>query len=135
MDARPKSQGKARILLHGAAAGEITAREIERRARELAAIRGQTAAEPDAKDFAQARRELSGGDLPPAPNEDPEARAAITRDPSEPPGFYGHKVEETGTRDEQADAERLAEEGVEEAQHDQMLAARRKARRDEESGG
>jgi hypothetical protein len=54
---------------------------------------------------------------------------AMTRDPSEPLTQTGHQVPDLEEPDGQTDQEHLAEEGVEEAQHEQMLEARRRARK------
>jgi hypothetical protein len=119
-----------KILLHGMGTGGITEKDIERRARELAFINGVpfTMAFAD-KYFAQARQELTGGNLPPTTSEANEAMGAMTRDPSEPLTQTGHQVPDLEEPDGQTDQEHLAEEGVEEAQHEQMLEARRRARK------
>ena len=49
---------------------------------------------------------------------------AITRDPSEPASVSGHQTPSHAEADADDMIERLAVEGVEEAQHDQMVAAR-----------
>jgi hypothetical protein len=120
------TQGK--ILLHGAGTGGITDADIERRARELAAIDGRTGAEPTKRDLARARRELAGTNLPATTGDDAESEISFSRDPSEPPTDRGHQVPDDEGVDEQKAVERLTEEGVEEAQHEQMLAARRRQR-------
>ena len=72
-----------------------------------------------------------GTDLPATSMEDEQAGAAMSRDPSEPISVSGHEVPLREGPDEEKAVERLALEGVEEAQHEQMLAARRQARRTE----
>jgi hypothetical protein len=63
-----------------------------------------------------------------SPGEDAVMSDSLSRDPSEPAVSRGEQVPnvEEPDDDEQAAPERLVSEGVEEAGHDQMLAARRK---------
>jgi hypothetical protein len=123
-----------RILTRGKGAGEITSEEIRHRARELADIAGRSGAEITDEDLAQARKELSGLDLPATTVEDDTVVAGITRDPSEPPSITGRERQTLEGPDEEKAIERMALEGVEEAQHDQMLAARRRERRLDKDG-
>lgn len=118
-----------RLFVHGKGAGSISNADIERRARELADIAGRTGAEPTDDDLARARAELLGLRLPATTVEDAEADAGLSRDPSEPPSVPGHEAPLREGPDEEKAIERLALEGVEEAQHEQMLAARRRERR------
>lgn len=124
---------KGRILIHGRGAGGISSTDIERRARELADIDGRSGAEITDADLARAEAELMGTVLPATSVEDEEADAASTRDPSEPLSINGKEIPLREGPDEEKAVERLALEGVEEAQHEQMLAARRRARRTEET--
>jgi hypothetical protein len=117
---------QAKILLHGKGVGSISERDVERRARELASINGVPPKVISEEFIVQARRELRGEDLPPSSTEDSESIGGLTRNPSEPPSDPGHKIPDIEEPDGQQDQELLAEEGVEEAQHDQMLAARRR---------
>lgn len=122
-----------RVLRHGHGAGTISKADIERRARELATIDGRSGADITADDLARARNELLGRNLPGTTVEDAEGNAGITRDPSEPASIGGHAAPLREGQDEEKSVERLALEGVEEAQHDQMLAARhREHQQDEE---
>jgi hypothetical protein len=123
-----------RILVHGRGTGGIGSADIERRARELADIDGRSGAEITRADLARAEAELMGTALPPTTMEDDETDAAISRDPSEPISINGHEIPLREGPDEEKAVERLALEGVEEAQHEQMLAARRRARRVDEAG-
>jgi hypothetical protein len=120
---------RGKILVHGTGSGGITDADVERRARELAVIDGHNPAELTAGDFARARAELTGANLPPTTGDDAESEIALTRDPSEPPSNTGRQIPDHEGADEQKAVERLTEEGVEEAQHEQMLAARRSERR------
>ncbi len=128
MNTKKNTAGK--ILLHGTGAGGITEKDVERRARELASINGRSESDPSRKDVAQAKRELTGEDLPPTTDDDSDASIRLTRDPSEPPSDPGHQTPDIEDPDEQTTVERLTEEGVEEAQHEQMLAAQRRDRRE-----
>ena len=98
---------------------------LAQRARELAEIRGAGHRFTE-EDLEQARRELNGDALPLASPEEAVAETGLGRDPADPPAQRGHHVEDMPADDEQDAAARLAEEGVDEAQHDLMLAARRK---------
>jgi len=130
MNKNQSTYGK--VLLHGKGTGGITEKDVERRARELATINGfpLTMAFSE-KYLAQARRELAGEDLPPTTSEEEEVRGAMTRDPSEPLSQTGHQVTGLEQPDEQNGLEHLTEEGVEEAQHEQMLEARKRDRRED----
>lgn len=122
MNSHAFTSGK--ILLHGADAGEITRSMIERRAHEIALIEGRHT--PSSSDRRHARLELEGRDLPATTLDDsPSIALSLNRDYSDPISAPGHQ---TPTYDESDDdlTERLAIEGIEEAQHDQMLAARRR---------
>ncbi len=124
-----------RLFVHGQGSGSVGQADIERRARELATIDGRSGAEITADDLARARAELFGLNLPDTLVEDEPVAPGISRDPSEPPSVAGHELPLREGHDEEKAVERLALEGVEEAQHEQMLAARRRERRlDEESG-
>ena len=132
MNKNQSTYGK--VLLNGKGAGGITEKDIERRARELASLNGDPLTMAFAEEYlAQARRELAGENLPLTTNESNEARGAITRDPSEPISQTGRQVPDLEEPDGQMDLEHLTEEGVEEAQHEQMLAARKRARREDKN--
>ena len=87
-------------------------------------------------EFEQAKRELTGGS-----DIDPKEAALESVPESERwdlvPGSTGHKAPESSDEDEdnegRSEDERLVEEGVQEAEHDQMLqAARAAAKKDKE---
>jgi hypothetical protein len=126
------------LIIRGEEAGGITKADIERRARELALIRTGSEAYSE-EDLLLAQRELFGEDTPAATTEDDEANVFITRDPAEPRGIPGQQRKEIAPEEgeENDDPERLAIQGVEEAQHDQMVESRRsdqdETREDEES--
>ncbi len=113
--------------------GTVTPQMVEARARELAAINGHRSSEPSEADYQQAKRELTG-----EPEMDPqqESRESILEsDGWDPvPGSTGRQAAESLGEDEDAEGRsesaQLFEEGVSEAEHDQMLRA---ARVDEKS--
>jgi hypothetical protein len=123
-----KRTGQAKIILHGRGTGDLTDDDVEKRAREIAVIRGQSADQLTEADRAEAWAELNGELLPETTDTDGESIGALSRDPSEPIAISGRQVTNRGEQDDRA-TERLANEGVEEAQHDQMLAAREREHR------
>jgi hypothetical protein len=96
--------------------------DVERRARELARIDDRT--EVTEEDREAALAEFRDRHLPDAVNEDAESMQSLSRDPSDPMVDRGRQVPNHGGDDEKAALEHLALEGVEEAQHEQMLEAR-----------
>jgi hypothetical protein len=125
LKARKTTRARAgKIEVHSRGIGALGEADLERRARELALIDGH--AEPTPDDWDQARAELSGGVV--EPGEDDSMTDSLSRDPSDPPANRGEQVPdiEEPDDDEEEVAERLVSEGVEEAEHDQMLAARKK---------
>ena len=120
-----RSQGK--ILLRGEGAGVPDEAALERRAKENARIAGRSRVR--ASDREQARQELLGRAVPPTTKDVVESRRSVSRDPSEPVSRRGRRTRTVPDQDLQDGVERLVNEGVEEAQHDQMLAARRRRRR------
>lgn len=121
----PKSTraNSPKIALRGRGVSGFSRSDIEHRARELALIENRT--EPNDDDRARALAEFRDRHLPDAVNEDAESMQSMSRDPSDPPVDRGHQAPEYGGDDEKAALEHLALEGVEEAQHEQMLAARK----------
>jgi hypothetical protein len=115
-----------KTVLHGQGAGEITRGDIEQRAREIAVIQGRSEDDVTAADRAQAQAEMSGELLPATTVDDAQGLGAISRDPSEPPSIDGKEAPMAAEPNEQGDLESMVLEGVEEAQHDQMIAARRR---------
>ncbi len=113
------------ILRHGHRADEITDEAVEIRAKELALIDGRRAASVTDQDRARALAELRGDHLPATAFDDGEADAGLSRDPAEPRSIAGERTPIYNEPEDQEMQERLVLEGVEEAQHDQMLAARR----------
>ncbi|MDB6167395.1 MAG: hypothetical protein JWM88_259 [Verrucomicrobia bacterium] len=117
-----KPSGK--ILNHDQATGITDERDIEQRASEIASIEDHE--EVQETDLQQAERELNGEDIAPPIDSDGESRGGLSRDPSEPPSNFGRQIPDQEAEEEQFAAERLVAEGVNEAEHEQMLAARRR---------
>ena len=93
---------------------------------ELAEINGHSARDVSKTEWEQAKRELTGEpDMAPKEAVLESAPESERWDPVA--GSTGHKVEATSNEDEddegRSDSERLVEEGVAEAEHDQMVQA------------
>ena len=106
--------------------GTVTTAMVEARARELALINGHDSSEPTETDYRQAKRELTGDSEIDAPEETLESLPESERwDPV--PGSSGHQAAESLGEDEDAEgrsgAAQMYEEGISEAEHDQMLRA------------
>lgn len=122
---------EGRFTEHGHGLGTVSREMVGKRARELALISGREQVLDS--DFEQAKRELTREeDLPPEPN----AEENLTEDERwQPvPESVGKEAPKVPAPDEQTFAEKLVEEGVEDAEHDQMTRATREAiRRDKKS--
>ena len=108
--------------------GTVTQEMVLKRARELAIINGHSPNHVSKSEFEQAKRELTGGvDIGPKEAALESAPESERWDPV--PGSTGHKVPAAASDDEddegRSDNERLVEEGVAGAEHDQMLRAAR----------
>jgi len=127
---------KAGVLTENSAGiGTVTRGMVRERAVELALINGRTALEVSRSDWEQAKRELTG-----EPDTDPKEAVLESAPESERwdpvHGSTGHKVPVASNEDEddegRSDSERLVEEGIAEAEHDQRLQAARTQRQEEE---
>lgn len=116
-----KSTGP-KIEVRGRGVSGFSPEELERRAIELALIDNRTSVTDT--DRARATAELQDLGLPDAINEDAGSMQSMSRDPSDPLVDRGHRVESHGDEDPKTVLEKMALEGVEEAQHEQMLEAR-----------
>jgi hypothetical protein len=124
MSTNPLKQGL--LTENSAGIGTVTRKMVRARAIELAAINGHSAHEVSKSDLDQAKRELTGKS-----DTEPNEAALETAPESERwdplPGSTGHKVQVAAGEDEddegRSDNERLVEEGVEGAEHDQMRQA------------
>jgi len=111
---------------NGAGIGTVTQDMVRARATELAVIDGRSEKDLSVFDLERAKRELTGEtDIDPKEAILEEAPESERWDPVA--GSTGHKVETTSNEDEdgegRSDSERLVEEGVSEAEHDQMVQA------------
>ena len=126
MKTNPLKEGA--LIENSAGIGTVTPEMVQERARELAVINGRSAHRVSKSDWDQAKRELTG-----EPGMDPDIALLESVPESErwDPvyGSTGHKVPEACSEDEddegRSDSARLFEEGVQEAEHDQMLQAAR----------
>ena len=119
----------AKTVIHGRAAGEISGDDVEQRAREIAIIAGRDPAFLREEDREQARRELEGRAVPDTSAEDVQSIGSLSRDPSIPPSFHDGPKPNVFEPNEQEELEHTVLEGVEEAQHDLMLEARKRRER------
>lgn len=124
MKTNPLKEGA--LTWNSAGIGTVTRKMVRERAVELAVINGRSAQEVSKSDWEQARRELTG-----EPDMDPNEAALESAPESERwdpvHGSTGHKVPVASGDDEddegRSDNERLLEEGIEEAEQDQMRQA------------
>ena len=117
---------KGRFSEHAHGLGTVTREMVLQRAREIAVINGRDESNVLDSDFAQARRELTGEEgLAPEPTKAEELPESERWEPVA--GSTGHATPVVPTPDEQTFAEELVEEGVEDAEHDQMVRATRES--------
>jgi hypothetical protein len=126
MKKNPLKEGA--LTENSAGIGTVTRKMVRDRAIELAAINGRSAHEVSKSDWEQAKRELTG-------NSDMDSKEAVLESAAESdrwdpvPGSTGHKVPVASGEDEdeegRSDDERLVDEGVGEAEHDQRRQATR----------
>ena len=130
MNKNPLNKG---ILTENAAGiGTATPQMVAARARELAAIAGRAPPQPSQADCEQAKRELTDG-----PEMDPLEAVLESIPESEGwdpvPGSTEHHTPESLGEDEdsegRSESAQLFEEGVKEAEHDQMRQAARAAQK------
>jgi hypothetical protein len=115
--------------------GTVTPEMVEARARELAVIAGRVPPQPSQVDYEQAKRELTGEPDIDILDQVLESLPESERwDPVR--GSIGHHTPESFGEDEdsegRSESAQLVEEGIKEAEHDQMLqAARATQKRDQ----
>jgi hypothetical protein len=124
MRKNPLNKGIIMENAHGI--GTVTTAMVEARARELALLNGHGSSEPTEADYRQAKRELTGDSEIDAQEEPLESLPESERwDPV--PGSSGHQAAESLGEDEDAEGRsesaQMFEEGIIEAEHDQMLRA------------
>jgi hypothetical protein len=100
----------------------VTAGMVEDRARELALIAGRSVREITTSDRREARRELLGAIHPTSRRKD--RRTTDTAQWDAAPVSVGRRISRRLPSDDQTTKE-LVEEGVDEAEHDEMLCARK----------
>ena len=123
------------ISENSAGVGTVTRQMVQARAAELAIIDGHLSHDATASHFAQAKRELTG-----EPDMDPKEAVLESAPESERwdpvPGSTGHKVPAAPSDDEddegRSDNERLVDEGIAGAEHDQSRQASREAAKKED---
>lgn len=126
MNAQPQNEGA--IIIHGIGIGAVSRGMVRERATELALINGRPPNEVTKADWDEAMRELTGkGGYE---SEQPDMKSVPESERWNPnPGSGGHEAlvafDDNEDQDARSIGERLVEEGVEEAGHDQMLAAAR----------
>ena len=117
--ANPEVTG-SRISAGFSGTGTSSPDDLRRRAEELAVIEGLRPEAVNGGHLRRAREELSGGGE--SPNDVmPESTTLADRDPVS--GSGGSHTPNHGVGDEETIGERLYAQGVEEAVHDEMLAA------------
>jgi hypothetical protein len=124
MKTNPSKDGV--LTENSAGIGTVTRKMVRERAVELAAINGRSAQEVSKSDWEQARRELTG-------DSDMDANEAALESATESerwdpvPGSTGHKVPVAPSDDEdeegRSDNERMVDEGIAGAEHDQQRQA------------
>lgn len=112
------SRGK--ILRRSEGIGTVTPQMIEERAREIARSDGR--AKPNDLDRTRAREELTGGT---SGSEKLPTREEPGRDWQMPLVSTGEKAPTVRPEDDESIPEKLVQEGVEEADHDQRLSSGR----------
>jgi len=124
---------RGRFSLRGQGLGTVTEAMVRRRAAELAIINGRSKDNILQSDLEEARRELTGQErLVPNPEPEEELDEIQRWDPLGGPS--GSSAPTVPPSDEQVFPEKLVEEGVEDAEQDQMLEGTRESiERDTES--
>ena len=117
---------KGIIMENADGIGTVTPAMVEARARELALINGRDSSKPTKADYQQAKRELTGEEEIDLQEENLES-VPESEDWDPVPGSTGGQAADSPSEDEDAEgrseAARMYEEGISEADHDQMLRA------------
>jgi hypothetical protein len=121
---KPIHSDKSNLPNRGAETEFVTREDVHVRARELALIDGRTPPDVSQAEYEQAKRELTGE------SELDRQEAVLDAIPEEKradpePDSTGHQVPEQTDdekdEEERSESEQLAEEGVEKAEHEQVL--------------
>src|SRR5437870_1522799 len=122
---RKNPLNKGIIMENAAGIGTVTSEMVEARARELAAINGHPS-KPSEADYQQAKRELTG-EAETDPQEENVESVPESEGWDPVPGSSGRQAAESLGEDEDAEgrseAAQMYEEGIDEAEHDQMRRA------------
>jgi hypothetical protein len=121
MNTNPLKKGN--ITVNATGVGTVTPKMVLKRAAQLARINGRSAKNILESDKAEAQRELTGGE-----EEDPQEALLESVPESQRwdpvPESPGHKImpvrDDDDDEEGRSDNERLTEQGVQEAEHDQM---------------
>ena len=132
---RKNPLNKGVIMENTDGTGTVTPAMVEARARELALIDGRDSSKPTEADYQQAKRELTG-----EAEMDPQEESSESIPDSEGwdpvPGSTGRQAADSLGEDEDAEGRsesaQMFEEGVTEAEHDQMRQASRADRESDE---
>jgi hypothetical protein len=124
---------KGRISNHSQPVGTVTYDMVRQRAREIAITNGRSPGEVSDLDVDQARRELTTLEEEPVSDQIAEALPESERwDPV--PGSVGKSAPNAFKDEEQTDNERLIQEGMEDAEHDQMVKGSIEEAKKDEAG-
>ena len=132
---RKNPLNKGIIMENADGIGTVTPVMVETRARELALIDGRDSSKPTEADYQQAKRELTGEE-----EIDPQQENLESLPESEAwdplPGSTGRQAADSLGEDEdtegRSEAAQMYEEGINEAEHDQMLRSAEAEERDQE---
>ena len=123
---RKNPLNKGIIMENAGGIGTVTPAMVEARARELALVNGHGSSGPTEADYQQAKRELTGEEEI-DPQEENVESLPESEDWDPVPGSTGRQAAESLGEDEDAEgrseAAQMFEEGVNEAEHDQMRRA------------
>ena len=133
---RKNPLNKGIIMENAAGIGTVTSEMIEARAKELAAINGHPSSEPSKADYQQAKGELTGeAQMDPEEQSSESIPESAGWDPV--PGSTGLQAADSLGEDEDAEGRsesaQMFEEGVSEAEHDQMRQASRAEEKSDEA--
>src|SRR5664279_1347782 len=135
MKTNPLKEGN--ISENSAGLGTVTHKMVRERAVELAAINGRSAQEVSRSDWERAKRELTG-ESDTNPNEAALESAPESERWDPVPGSPGHKLPVAPSADEddegRSDNERLVDEGIAGAEHDQRRQATQAAEKSDRHG-
>lgn len=109
-----------RIINHANGQGAATLDDVRQRAKELARIDGRTGEDYSDGDWQRAKYELRGGH---SNGESPDDEMEMTVGSDMIAGSLGHHVPNHSVDESEHAVAELIQEGLEEAEHEQMLAA------------